>query len=241
MLKNLFLFTLLFLFLEGFHPANAQKTKQGSTTKAKGDVKFLENISVEVAPSETTVQPAPNPKAFVYEAVATSNKKITPSAQNAAAALPIESAQALQFKYALLMDQEVEEIRNLSLFRLLDDWLGTRYRLGGTDKEGIDCSAFMQVLFTRLYGINLPRTAREQFTVSQKLSRAELKEGDLVFFNTIGGVSHVGMYIQNNKFVHASSGGVTISDLYEDYWLKKFIGVGRVDVSLLGGSASIKP
>jgi lipoprotein Spr len=124
---------------------------------------------------------------------------------------------------------------------LLDEWLGTRYRLGGTDKEGIDCSAFMQVLFTRLYGINLPRTAREQYTVSQKLSRAELKEGDLVFFNTIGGVSHVGMYLQNNKFVHASSGGVTISDLYEDYWLKKLIGVGRVDVSLLNGSASIKP
>jgi murein DD-endopeptidase / murein LD-carboxypeptidase len=55
-----------------------------------------------------------------------------------------------------------------------------------------------------------------------------LKEGDLVFFNTTGGVSHVGVYLQNNKFVHAStSGGVMISDLDESYWAKRFIGIGR--------------
>jgi lipoprotein Spr len=87
----------------------------------------------------------------------------------------------------------------------------------------------MQVFFTALYGVALPRTAREQFKTSRRISRTELKEGDLVFFNTTGGVSHVGMYLQNNKFVHASSSGVTISDLFEDYWMKRFIGVGRVE------------
>jgi cell wall-associated NlpC family hydrolase len=107
--------------------------------------------------------------------------------------------------------------------------MGTRYRLGGGDKNGIDCSALMQILFTSLYGITLPRTAREQYDFSRKISRTELKEGDLVFFNTIGGVSHVGMYLQNNKFVHASTSGVTVSDLYDEYWMKKFIGVGRVE------------
>ena len=118
--------------------------------------------------------------------------------------------------------------------------MGTRYRLGGNSKDGIDCSALMQILFTSLYGINLPRTAREQYDFSRKISRTELKEGDLVFFNTIGGVSHVGMYLQNNKFIHASTGGVTISDLYDEYWMKKFIGVGRVDQNQATAS-TVKP
>jgi len=101
--------------------------------------------------------------------------------------------------------------------------------MGGTTKTGIDCSALMQVFFTALYGVALPRTAREQFNLSRKISRTELKEGDLVFFNTTGGVSHVGMYLQNNKFIHASSGGVTISDLFDDYWMRRFKGVGRIE------------
>ena len=63
---------------------------------------------------------------------------------------------------------------------------------------------------------------------------------DLIFFNTIGGISHVGMYLQNNKFIHASTGGVTISDLYEDYWMKKFIGVGRVNQPQVAVS-TVKP
>jgi lipoprotein Spr len=123
---------------------------------------------------------------------------------------------------------EVEQIQNLHLFKVIDEWLGTRYRLGGSNKDGIDCSAFMQVLFSALYGVNLPRTAKEQYHLSHRISRTELKEGDLVFFNTKRGVSHVGMYLQNNKFVHASSSGVTISDLYDEYWMRKFIGVGRI-------------
>jgi cell wall-associated NlpC family hydrolase len=83
-------------------------------------------------------------------------------------------------------------------------------------------------LFAGIYGIALPRTAREQYNNSQRISRTELKEGDLIFFNTTGGVSHVGMYLQNNKFVHASSSGVTISDIFDEYWVRRFVGVGRV-------------
>jgi lipoprotein Spr len=62
-----------------------------------------------------------------------------------------------------------------------------------------------------------------------RISRTELKEGDLIFFNTRGGISHVGVYLQNNKFVHAStSGGVVISDIFDEYWARKFVGVGRL-------------
>ena len=215
--------TILALF-GAFNQAVAQG-KQVSVNSAKADLKFLDEISVEVAPLSTSAAPAAGtPK--------NSAQQVQPAFKNellAAARTEIETADRLQFKYALLLDTEVEAVWNISLLKLMDEWFGTRYRLGGTSKTGIDCSALMQVFFTALYGVSLPRTAREQYQASRRISRTELKEGDLVFFNTTGGVSHVGMYLQNNKFVHASSSGVTISDLFEDYWMKRFIGVGRME------------
>ena len=75
------------------------------------------------------------------------------------------------------------------------------------------------MLITTAFGLNLPRTSREQYAASQRVDKEDLREGDLVFFNTSGGVSHVGVYLINNKFVHAStSSGVMISDLNEDYY-----------------------
>jgi lipoprotein Spr len=216
MIKQIFFTAIVFLSLAAFAPAQAQKNSKG-----KSDVKFLDDISVEVAPTQTS---ASGPKAIFAEPLFISKK--TPASISI---VSIETANTLQFKYALLMDMEVEEIKNIGLFKAIDLWLGTRYKFGGSTKSGIDCSAFMQTLFTSVYGITLPRTAREQYGFTRRISRAELKEGDLVFFNTIGGVSHVGMYLQNNKFVHASTSGVTISDLYDDYYSKKFIGGGRID------------
>jgi lipoprotein Spr len=79
------------------------------------------------------------------------------------------------------------------------------------------------------FAIQLPRIARDQRHVTSAISANELREGDLVFFNTRGGVSHVGVYLHNNKFVHASTiSGVMISDLNDDYWRRKFIGAGRI-------------
>jgi lipoprotein Spr len=126
------------------------------------------------------------------------------------------------------VDVEVEAIRNIGLFRIIDDWYGVKYLFGGSTKRGIDCSALMQVFFTALYGIALPRTAKMQYDFSRRISRTELKEGDLLFFNTRGGVSHVGMYLANNKFVHASTRGVAISDMFDNYYSSRLIGVGRV-------------
>ena len=134
-----------------------------------------------------------------------------------------------QVKYAVLLNTPAEEVKNTKMFEFIDDWYGTPYRLGGTTKKGVDCSAFSQFLFASVYGLNIPRTAREQYNLTNRISRTELKEGDLIFFNTRGGVSHVGVYLQNNKFVHAStSGGVMISDIFDEYWARKFVGVGRL-------------
>ena len=140
----------------------------------------------------------------------------------------IEQSLNDQFRYAILMDVEVEQLANQALYHYITDWWGTPYRMGGDTKKGIDCSAFVQGLMVSVYGVSLPRVAREQKASCRSLSTAELQEGDLLFFNTRGGVSHVGVYLHNNYFVHAStSGGIMISSLNESYWQHRYVGAGR--------------
>lgn len=148
----------------------------------------------------------------------------------------IEKLSALQFKYAMMMNVDVESLKNLSLLGFIDHWFGTRYHLGGTTKRGIDCSALTATLLLAVYGFNLPRTAREQYDATEHIDKDELKEGDLVFFNTHGGVSHVGVYLENNYFLHASTHGVKISSLNDHYYSKKFICGGRVSDDKYSGT-----
>lgn len=141
---------------------------------------------------------------------------------------PIENCNKLQFKYALMTDREVEAIRNISLYSFIDEWYHTPYRYGGCSKSGVDCSGFVMTLTDAVYGVRLTRTARDQYKETERLDRDELTEGDYVFFNTRGGVSHVGVYLGNDFFVHSSTNnGVVISSLREDYYSKRFIGGGR--------------
>lgn len=138
----------------------------------------------------------------------------------------------LQVKYGILLNSVAEKLTNITLLQVMDKWWGTRYCLGGSTENCIDCSAFTQLISREVYGLSLPRTAQEQFDASEIIDRDELKEGDLVFFHTRGkksAISHVGIYLMNNKFVHAStSNGVSISDLDESYWKSKFRGGGRM-------------
>jgi lipoprotein Spr len=154
------------------------------------------------------------------KAVAISKKEVIPAA--------IESLSELQYKYAMMMDVDVESLKNVSLLGFIDEWFGTRYRLGGSTKKGIDCSALTGALLLAVYGFNMPRTAREQYAATEHIDRDELQEGDLVFFNTHGGVSHVGVYLDNNYFFQASTHGVKISSLNSHYYSKRFICGGRV-------------
>lgn len=138
---------------------------------------------------------------------------------------------SLQVKYASLLSVFPEAICNLSLYNLIDDWYGVRYRLGGTSKSGIDCSAFVQMVYENVFGIDLVRTAMQQFSMARALPKVEdCKEGDLVFFHMHGKrISHVGIYLLNNFFVHASSSqGIMISSLDDSYWQRKFACGGRV-------------
>ena len=141
----------------------------------------------------------------------------------------IEKLNGLQIKYAMMINVDLESLKNLSLLTFIEDWIGTRYKYGGVTKRGIDCSALTGGLLLAVYGFGAPRTARQQYDASEKIKREELKEGDLVFFNTTGGVSHVGLYLDNDYFVHASSSqGVTITSLNDPYFAKRFIGAGRI-------------
>jgi hypothetical protein len=148
----------------------------------------------------------------------------------------IEKLSAIQFKYAMMMNVDVESLKNLSLLGFIDNWFGTRYHLGGTTKRGIDCSALTGALLLAVYGFNMPRTAREQYDATEHIDKDNLKEGDLVFFNTHGGISHVGVYLENDYFVHASTHGVKISSLDDHYYSKRFICGGRVTEDQLNGT-----
>ncbi len=199
-------------------PLSAQKNKKNNTDRT--EVKFLEDIQVGIPPSSAEERSK-------FSDIETRYFSQRESATSSNSSFKIENASKIQLKYSLLLDVEVEQLQNTALYSSIDTWYGTRYRLGGATKDGIDCSALTQITYATQYGINIPRTAREQYDATKRISRIDIKEGDLVFFNTLGGVSHVGIYLQNNKFYHASSSGVTISDLYDDYWEKRFIGVGR--------------
>ena len=143
----------------------------------------------------------------------------------------IENATPVQLKYAVLLNTEIESLPNKVLLESVDSWYGVHYRTGGNGKTGIDCSGFTVAVYAAAYGINLPRVSREQYRISRKISTTELMEGDLLFFNTRGsGVSHVGVYLGNNKFIHATvSKGVMVNGLFEPYYLRRFIGAGRID------------
>lgn len=205
---------------------NKPKESQTNGATGKKEVKFLEGIDVNVESgplSKDGQKPGEKKKP---------DNMIFASNNSAAENTNIEKSSSLQVKYSLLLNTEVEQIRNVQMFEFIDNWYGARYRLGGTTKSGIDCSAFSQLFFSTIYGISLPRTSKEQYYKSEKISRSHLQEGDLIFFNTRGGVSHVGIYLQNNKFVHAAtSSGVMISDFFDPYWHSRFIGVGRMNLT----------
>lgn len=107
--------------------------------------------------------------------------------------------------------------------------IGVKYKSGGTTAKGFDCSGFTSYVFKEL-GISLPRTSASQSKVGQKVDKADLIAGDLVFFNTSGkGVSHVGIYVGDGKFAHASSSkGVIISELDSSYYKTRYMGARRV-------------
>ncbi|MDU1176001.1 MAG: C40 family peptidase [Peptoniphilus harei] len=112
-----------------------------------------------------------------------------------------------------------------------EDKLGSTYVYGDTGKAGFDCSGLVYSIYNDELGISIPRSSRTQSTFGQQVSKSDLQEGDLVFFNTTGnGVSHVGIYVGDGKFIHASSGQgkVMTSSLSEEYYQDRYVNATRV-------------
>jgi cell wall-associated NlpC family hydrolase len=229
-----------------FKPLNFTSNRQVSAAPSPvSQTKFIEDISVtpQATVDKTDVKPEPK-QTFTTRSL---NVEETPAQKteqseietilairnrnNNTEAAKIEVASSTQLKYAVLMNTEVENLPSKTLLDGVDEWYGVRYRTGGNTQKGVDCSGFTVAVYAAVYGLAIPRVSREQYRVSRKISTTELQEGDLVFFNTNGsGVSHVGIYLGNNKFIHASvSRGVMVSGLFEPYYVKRYIGAGRID------------
>ncbi len=124
----------------------------------------------------------------------------------------------------------MSNVKSKPLYRFINDWAGVRYRMGGLDKRGIDCSGFALLLQKNIYGNELPRRSSDQATVIRTKSISQLKEGDLIFFSFGGGaVDHVGIYLNNNYFVHASTTrGVVVDDLSLPAYQRTMVKAGSI-------------
>lgn len=137
----------------------------------------------------------------------------------------------MQKKYAKLIDVSPKDITNKELYTFIDKWLGTKYKYGAQENTGIDCSGFTQLLYDAVYKKKISRTSAQQYSDSKHIgSRDKLEEGDLVFFTTVKGkkISHVGVYLQNDRFINATNGGVLISDMNLKYWADRFVAGGKL-------------
>ena len=199
-MKNL-LFLLVFFFFA--LACNTLKPQSSDKTAAQDD-KQKRPTSLEFI-SDVSIKPVNNP----YNTPSSSGKATYYKQPHIISyhISAIEDFSSLQFKYAILEDALVEEMQNEKLLGFMEQWYGAKYHFGGNGKEGIDCSAFSSTLMSSVYGIsNLPRMARDQYVAAP----------------------HVGVYLRNNKFIHASISGVMISDMGVGYYASHFVGAGRL-------------
>lgn len=201
--------------------------KMTYTQRGQGNEVFFDQVQVTINPNNRGRSTSIDPAIGMIE-----------DSQGATGSLFMDDFKSIEyisptyFRYAILLDIEVEQLSNKKLVEYIHQWWAVPYRIGGSTMSGIDCSNFVRGLTNYAYGLDLPRTSREQAAYCREIEREELKEGDLVFFNTGRGISHVGLYMANNKFVHASTSmGVVISSLDEPYWKRRYVKSGRLEIA----------
>lgn len=146
------------------------------------------------------------------------------------------SAPSLDYKKlaqaSIRLGVDIDLHDNHRLYVASSEWIGVPYRAGGDTRRGTDCSGLVAQLYKRVYRTRLSRSTDGQLKESQKVSRSALREGDMVFFtgrNSRKKVGHVGIYLKNGKFIHAStSRGVIVSSLTEKYYKDHWLCGGRV-------------
>lgn len=166
-------------------------------------------------------QPACKPKKEVIASTTKVQSKAAPVAK-----APV--AEGSEFRQKLQVSEA--DIKKNKLYSFSEQWYGAPYKYGGCEQKGVDCSCFVNVLYQEVYGRTLARSAAEMFKNCETLDLQKMEQGDLVFFK-IGGtaITHVGVLLKGNSFIHASTGkGVIISSLEEAYYKKYFYCAGKV-------------
>lgn len=142
---------------------------------------------------------------------------------------PQTSAQASSWSASVSLDDPAAVTAALSAQHA--DWNGIRYKEGGVGRDGVDCSGFTLVTYVNRFGVSLPRTVEQQARLGVTVSQHALHAGDLVFFKTGFKTRHVGIYLGDRQFLHAStSQGVTLSSLDNPYWRAKFWQARRLNI-----------
>jgi len=135
--------------------------------------------------------------------------------------------------YAQTLGVKLNYSEDKQLLATVSDWLGTPYRSGAASKKGTDCSGFVSKVFQEVYGVTLTHSSRSMFQSVARIKKSAIKAGDLVFFRRGPGqpIYHVGIYLNNNKFIHsASNGGVMVSSLNQAYYARNYYAAGRVNL-----------
>ena len=125
-------------------------------------------------------------------------------------------------------EKTTQVANNSSFEEFIKSWIGTRYKFGGSSRSGTDCSGYVMQIYKTKLNIALPHNAASMFKMGSAVKARDLKEGDLVFFGNVWGINHVGIYLNKNRFTHASSSkGVTITPMEMDYWKSRYKGARR--------------
>ena len=125
-------------------------------------------------------------------------------------------------------EKTTQVANNSSFEEFIKPWIGTRYKFGGSSRSGTDCSGYVMQIYKTKLNIALPHNAASMFKMGSAVKAADLKEGDLVFFGNVWGINHVGIFLNGNRFTHASSSqGVTITPMEMDYWKSRYKGARR--------------
>jgi probable lipoprotein NlpC len=133
-------------------------------------------------------------------------------------------------KYSQLLNVPKDSIKNIKLYTLIEQYSATPYKYGGNDQTGVDCSGFSGIIEKQVYGITIPRSTGSQAKAIQSKNVSSLREGDLVFLK-LGGttVNHVGVYLQNGFFIHATSNlGIVLDNLNDPDTQQRFVSAGSV-------------
>ncbi|MFP4033016.1 MAG: C40 family peptidase [Desulfococcaceae bacterium] len=173
--------------------------------------------------SPSARRPISAPKAFPAESAADPDRR---SDEEGLTAMDLMMLAEIAEK----LDLDLDGTENLQLLAAIESWMGTPYRYGGCTRFGVDCSCLVKNLYEEVFNLDLARTSRDMFDTLEHVDPEEIREGDILVFRGRRGsrIGHVGLYLKDGKFVHASRRhGVTIGEMKNGYFRKRFVAARR--------------